>query len=88
MEHFRDPGQPLRCYTTPARPSPPRDAARRLGDVEVSVTGALLVGRWLLDQGRAEAAAALLQEGLRDAEALSLAPQVAQIRTMLESIAR
>jgi class 3 adenylate cyclase/tetratricopeptide (TPR) repeat protein len=62
-----------------------RQASKRLGDVEVAVTGALLIGRWLQGQGRRDEARALLIEGLKDAETLSLGPQASQIRAMLES---
>ncbi len=59
--------------------------ARALGDSEVAVTGAWLLGRHLFGLGRPADARPCLQEALEEARALEMLPMVEAIQTELQS---
>ncbi len=59
------------------------ERAGRLGDPEVSTSGAWLAGRWLMAHGREEEATAQLESALQDARRLGLQPMVELIEEAL-----
>ncbi|MBW1877759.1 MAG: protein kinase [Deltaproteobacteria bacterium] len=59
------------------------EAARQLGDAEITTSGALLAGRWLLEHGRVDKARANLTQALQDARRYDLRLMEREIEALL-----